>query len=233
MIYNFLLSFDRCIVFLVLIPAQAYITDNVKIEMEIEHVLPYGEHTFVEILHAIKKSSDDDIKEKHWNNGQAKTNMVGLHYWNTFPEIAKHLNEKFWKEALSMYIKRLKRIIAKSPPVTKKMLLYRGSEEDYYLKNNDFIFKEKGIVSCSISPNVFNVAHKLILTLLPKTKALFVAGLSVWGTKELEVILPPNTSYKLKYGKKTGNIYENESNAKNNVCGKAVKKIFVTNAVVI
>lgn len=105
------------------------------------------------------------------------------------------------KEALEMYKKDLKRIIAGAPKAKKKMILYRGSGFDIFRGSPGHWYKLKSFCSAA-----YNVNHAMIygrlftrITVLPGSPVLLVAGTNQWGTEgEYEVMVNLDTQYLIR-----------------------------------
>lgn len=106
------------------------------------------------------------------------------------------------RQALELYKKDLKRIIAGAPRAHKKMILYRGSSFDIFQGTRGHWYTLKSF--CSSSYNVENAAagygHTFTrITVLPGTPVLFVAGTNQWGyAGEYEVMVNIDTKYLIR-----------------------------------
>ena len=108
--------------------------------------------------------------------------------------------DKFWKNVIQQYINDLDDLINKSPSISKKMIVYRGVKNDYFLngtKNN--IYKTDSFVSTSINlPSAMKFADSYCcfkrITLLPGTKALLMAGISKYKN-EIELLLGTKSQF--------------------------------------
>lgn len=74
-------------------------------------------------------------------------------------DVMKHFSyERFWISVLELYRDSLQDIIKRAPATTKRMMLYRGVQTDFYLKDymdkRNSIFVAKGFVSTSSSITV-------------------------------------------------------------------------------
>jgi hypothetical protein len=146
----------------------------------------------------------------------------------------------FWKTCAELYAERLNAIIRGSPPVTKAMTVYRGQNTDYFLKGSKAgQYANPCFTSTSLSPSL---PMKFIdsgsgcclakIRLLPGTRAMFVAGVSEYP-EELEVLLPAGTVCQMLNGKRTTRVYMSNDAARYDVCGKALQRVFLTEAVVV
>lgn len=198
--------------------AKKYITKDVTLNYMIPDILHKGDYKLEYILTFLHENA----------------NLLSHRdlYKSIYPLI-KYLNKKFWTKCVHEYVIRVNKIIRDSPPVTKKMTVYRGVKNDYFLthsKKGKFV--NLGFLSTSLSPQVANsfITGNCCLTkitLLPGTKALFIGGISGLP-HELEVLLPEDTTYHMLYGKKTYLNYRNTETAKTDVCGELLSKLQVT-----
>lgn len=105
------------------------------------------------------------------------------------------------KDALELYKKDLKRIIAGAPKTKKKMIVYRGAGFDIFKGNPGHWYKLKSFCS-----GAYNVKHAAIyghlftrITVLPGSPVLFVAGTNQWGPEgEYEVMVNLDTQYLIR-----------------------------------
>ncbi len=105
------------------------------------------------------------------------------------------------KQALDMYKRDLKRIIAGAPKAKKKMILYRGSHFDIFMGTKGHWYKLKSFCSAA-----YNIKHALVygntftrITVLPGTPVLFVAGTNQWDEAgEYEVMVNIDTQYLIR-----------------------------------
>ena len=105
------------------------------------------------------------------------------------------------KDALELYKKDLKRIIAGAPKTKKKMIVYRGAGFDIFKGNPGHWYKLKSFCS-----GAYNVKHAAIyghlftrITVLPGSPVLFVAGTNQWDTAgEYELMVNLDTQYLIR-----------------------------------
>jgi len=116
--------------------------------------------------------------------------------------------DEFWQDVIRLYITDLDNLINKSPPTTKKMIVYRGVKNDYYLNGiKDHIYKTDSFVSTSINlPSALRFAGTDCcfkrITLLPGTKTLLLAGISKYKN-EIELLLGTNAQFYITKDKNT------------------------------
>lgn len=128
------------------------------------------------------------------------------------------LNNEFGIEAMNMYVKDLERIIKNSPKIEKKMIVYRGVNNDYFMEDRklNVYFKNKNFLSTSLNPavalhfsfevnpdyNPDNSESCCIseITLLPGTRCIWISGMSEYPA-ENEVLLNNGTTYLIRSNK--------------------------------
>jgi hypothetical protein len=102
--------------------------------------------------------------------------------------------ERFWKKVIKQCIDDLDNIISKCPATTKKMVVYRGVKDDYYLNGTpNHIYKTDSFVSTSINLiSALDFAGKNCcfkrITIMPGTRLLLMACMSVFQN-EFEFLL--------------------------------------------
>jgi hypothetical protein len=108
----------------------------------------------------------------------------------------------FWLKIIQIYVSDIDRIIKNSPPVTKKMYVYRSvNTRDYFLEGmkHRHIKSLNGFESTSLSAKAtFEFIGKKCcfqrITLLPGVRALLISCVSAFPT-ESEILLGHNTNY--------------------------------------
>jgi hypothetical protein len=158
--------------------------------------------------------------------------------------IATHLKAEFWFRAMEIYIEDLNRIVKSSPPLKKKLVVFRGVKSDYYLKGTkDNFYTNKGFVSTTLSTSValgFSGKEKDAkccvkrCVVLPGARLLFISGLSKFFN-ETELLMPTDSVFFVQNAKKTVYQYSNPHDKLNDICGESSKlfKIYVTDIVVV
>jgi hypothetical protein len=140
---------------------------------------------------------------------------------------------KFWQDVIRQYTYDLDAIIDKAPPTTRKMIVYRGVKDDYYLKGNkNHIYKTDSFVSTSINlPSALRFAGTKCcfkrITLLPGTKTVLLAGISKYKN-EIELLLGSKSHFYITKNK--GSIPRSTVDMCND---SASVKITVTDLVVV
>lgn len=159
-------------------------------------------------------------------------------FYQTMLLIFNNLNVKFWTECVKLYVERVNRIIRNSPPITKKMTVWRGVKDDYFLKGSKKgMYTNQGFISTSLNPNTAKgfVSNKCCLTkitLLPGSRAMFIGGISSYP-QEFEVLLPQDSVYYMLYGTKTVRTYQDNFYASTNVCGRLMRSLYMSEVVVV
>jgi len=105
------------------------------------------------------------------------------------------------KDALEMYKKDLKRIIAGAPKTKKKMIVYRGAGFDIFKGNPGHWYKLKSFCSGAYNVNHATAYGSLLtrITILPGSPVLLVAGTNQWDTAgEYEVMVNLDTQYLIR-----------------------------------
>lgn len=116
------------------------------------------------------------------------------------------------KDALEMYKKDLKRIIAGAPKAKKKMILYRGSKFDIFKGSPGYWYKLKSFCSAAYDLNHAMVYGRIFtrITILPETPVLLVAGTNQWGyAGEYEVMVNLDTKYLIRSRDVLRHVYYN------------------------
>jgi hypothetical protein len=112
-----------------------------------------------------------------------------------------HLPERVRREALTLYKKDLKRIIAGAPTSRKKMILYRGASFDIFTDSLGHWHTLTAFCSAA-----YNFAHSVVygstiqrITVLPGSPVLLVAGMNQWGKNgEYEIMVNIGTKYLIR-----------------------------------
>jgi hypothetical protein len=156
-----------------------------------------------------------------------------------------NLERNFWNESIEMFSKDLNRIIKKSPALKRRMVVFRGVKDDYYLKGSkNFFYKNSGFVSTSLSHRLANgfmnnddIKDNTIcclkrIVLLPGTHVLFISGLSRFPN-EMEILMSTDSVYVIKNAKRTLPSYNNEISKINDVCGENLYKLLMTDIIVV
>lgn len=139
---------------------------------------------------------------------------------------------KFWTHAIQRYIDDLSRIIRNAPALRKKMVVYRGVKNDYYLKGlAGKMYNTNSFVSTSLNlQSAINFSSEKCcfkrITLLPGTRVLLMDGVSVYPG-EFEILLNKDTQFYITNEK---TIVNRNTTA---VCPSAKGNITVTDAVVV
>lgn len=193
-----------------------------------EYIFPF----FIQVLSLLPTLvlPDDKLKIKITINKKSKTLLTWLkeikkmtksEAYPILLNIQEYFPYTFWVEVMDLFTEDLKRIIDKSPPVTKTLTIYRGVKDDYFLNGkNKKYYKNNTFVSCSLNPyhSLKYIPQQCCLkriSILPGSKALFMAGLSHFH--EFEVILNVDSIFYI-HQKKKYPIYKNDIDGTNDLC---------------
>lgn len=101
------------------------------------------------------------------------------------------------KEALDLYIKDLKRIVSKAPPLPKTMFVYRGVQDDIFKGKIGTRHKVDGFASAAYVPqSVYAPYNYLRIKLLKGTRVLLLQSLNDWTYEgEFEVLVNYGSHY--------------------------------------
>jgi hypothetical protein len=134
-----------------------------------------------------------------------------------------------------LYIRDIKNIFNKCPKVKKTIVIYRGSYNDYFLKNSyRGIHITKTLTSHTLNPKVA-VGYSGIDCCTMRVKlskgctAILIDNISAYEEED-EILLPFNTKYSIDYARHSINYYKNSM-----ICPDEAmaKKITVTDLTVI
>jgi hypothetical protein len=207
-------------------PEYAELEDSVVVKKGLSKYIPPKTYKIKKIFEIFEKKVMDD--------------RLVFDFLTQNAEFVMSIKDVFWERCVDRYIKRLNAIIRGSPPVTRAMTVYRGQITDYFLKKSKAgQYSNPCFTSTSLSPSLpklfTDVDSGCCLTkirLLAGTRAMFVAGVSEYP-KELEVLLPVGTVSQMLYGKKTIRVYISDDDAKSDVCGRELRRMLLTEAVVV
>lgn len=161
---------------------------------ESKHIRPLWPQVRKMILNGTYSDHEQWVKDfKNETNENERYHMYSRHITRIPTDIKK--------QALEMYKRDLKRIIAGAPKAKKKMILYRGSHFDIFKGTKGHWYKLKSFCSAA-----YNVKHALVygntftrITVLPGTPVLFVAGTNQWDEAgEYEVMVNIDTQYLIR-----------------------------------
>ena len=149
--------------------------------------------------------------------------------------IIDNYNTFEWNSILLLYIRDIKKIFNKCPKVKKTIVIYRGSYNDYFLKNSyRGIHITKTLTSHTLNPKVA-VGYSGIDCCTMRVKlskgctAILIDNISAYEEED-EILLPFNTKYNIDYARHSINYYKNSM-----ICPDEAmaKKITVTDLTVI
>jgi hypothetical protein len=133
-------------------------------------------------------------------------------------------------------IKTVNTAIDGAPPLTKKLVVFRGSKGDYYFNKDtpNMLFRNKGFISTSInrgSASAFMYGDSCCLsfiTLLPGTRMLWLEGITrVPG--EYEFLLSPKTTFFIRNHRVKKRFLGDEVK---DICNKFVGSLYNTSDIV-
>jgi hypothetical protein len=131
--------------------------------------------------------------------------------YSAFCQLFDLFNFDFWTDVAKLYKTDLKQIIGGCPKIKKKIVVYRGIKDGYILNGAvDKFYKSNTFVSTSMKMTTAGRFRKKIskemyttpyascclnkITLLPGSRALFLAGLSCIP-HELEVLINSDSTF--------------------------------------
>jgi hypothetical protein len=119
-----------------------------------------------------------------------------------------------WSKILLLYIRDINNIFEKCPSVRKTLVIYRGSNDDYYLKNSTHgVHITKTLSSHTLNPKVAigyaNIQCCIMrVKLSAGCKAILIDNISGYEEED-EILLPFNTKYYIDFARHSINYYKN------------------------
>jgi hypothetical protein len=119
-----------------------------------------------------------------------------------------------WSKILLLYIRDINNIFEKCPSVRKTLVIYRGSNDDYYLKNSTRgVHITKTLSSHTLNPKVAigyaNIQCCIMrVKLSAGCKAILIDNISGYEEED-EILLPFNTKYYIDFARHSINYYKN------------------------
>lgn len=124
-------------------------------------------------------------------------------FYDMLLDIADCFSVDFWIKNVALFCDSLDRIIKNSPPIEKKMIVFRGAKDKYWKKENSDLYHNNTFMSTSFNMKVpFDFAEgeccykKIILN--PGMRVLFIDPLSQIS-EENEILIGLNNSFKIIY----------------------------------
>ena len=154
-------------------------------------------------------------------------------------ELEEYIKAKYntfdWSKILLLYIRDVNNIFKKCPSVKKTLVIYRGSHDDYYLKNSTRgVHITKTLSSHTLNPKVAigyaNIKCCIMrVKLSAGCKAILIDNISGYEHED-EILLPFNTKYYIDFARHSLSYYKN-----NLICPDETqaKKITVSDLTVI
>lgn len=171
------------------------------------------------------------IKEYMYEKHKELSKLSRIDFEEYIIENYKDFN---WDKILLLYIRDINKIFNKCPAVKKTLVIYRGSYNDYFLKNST-----KGThITHTLSSHTLNpkiafgysgIGCCIMRVKLSKgCKAILIDNIS--GYDEDEILLPFNTKYYIDFARHSINYYKN-----NIICPDETqaKKVIVTDLSII
>jgi hypothetical protein len=126
-------------------------------------------------------------------------------FYYTLLDIADCFSVDFWIKNVALFCNSLDKIIKNSPPIEKKMIVFRGAKDKYWKKENSDLYQNNTFMSTSFNIKVpFDFSEgdccykKIILN--PGMRVLFIDPLSQIP-QENEILIGLNNSFKILYNK--------------------------------
>jgi hypothetical protein len=216
-----------------------FIRNNFVIDMDIDSVGNEIQRKSTLIVEKAQFKSNRDyilfyyqIKEYLYkkNAELSKSSRIELEEY-----IKTEYNTFDWSKILLLYIRDINNIFEKCPSVKKTLVIYRGSNDDYYLKNSTRgVHITKTLSSHTLNPKVAigyaNIQCCIMrVKLSAGCKAILIDNISGYEEED-EILLPFNTKYYIDFARHSINYYKN-----NLICPDETmaKKITVTDLTVI
>lgn len=216
-----------------------FIRNNFIIDKDIDSVGYENERKSTLIVEKTQFNSNRDyilfyyqIKEYLFNTKKEITKLSRIDFEKY---IIANYNNFEWNKILLLYIRDIKNIFKKCPVVKKPIVIYRGSNDDYFLKNSSRgKYIAKTLTSNTLNPKVA-IGYSGIDCCTMRVKlskgcsAILIDNISAYEGED-EILLPFNTKYQIDYARHSINHYKN-----NVICPDETiaNKIIVTDLSVI
>ncbi len=216
-----------------------FIRNNFIIDKDIDRVGYGNERKSTLIVEKKQFNSNRDyilfyyqIKEYLYSTKKEITKLSRIDFENY---IIANYKDFEWNKILSLYIRDIKNIFKKCPVVKKPIVIYRGSNDDYFLKNSTRgKYVANTLTSNTLNPKVA-IGYSGINCCTMRVKlskgclAILIDNVSAYEGED-EILLPFNTKYQIDYARHSINHYKN-----NVICPDETiaKKIIVTDLSVI
>ena len=184
------------------------------------HITPLWPQIRKFILNGTYRATSDWFREFKNTSDEAERYRLLTRHLSSVPASIK-------REALELYKKDLKRIIANAPKSRKKMILYRGTGFDIFKGTPGHWHTLKSF--CSAAYNIgwakmYGRSMMERITILPGTAVLLVAGTNQWGNNgEYEIMVNIDTKYLIRFRNVLRHVYE---------VGKYIEKRKVTDVII-
>ena len=216
-----------------------FIRNNFIIDKDIDRVGYENERKSTLIVEKKQFNSNRDyilfyyqIKEYLYNTKKETTKLSRIDFEKY---IIANYKDFEWNKILLLYIRDINNIFKKCPVVKKPIVIYRGSNDDYFLKNSvRGKYIAKTLTSNTLNPKVA-IGYSGIDCCIMRVKlskgcsAILIDNVSAYEGED-EILLPFNTKYQIDYARHSINHYKN-----NVICPDETiaKKIIVTDLSII
>lgn len=170
-----------------------------------------------------------------WNHSDKYIVLVSL--WHL-------MHQAIYKRTIELFQQDLTRIINMSPPLTRDIVVFRGVQNDFYLKGaKNGIYKNIGFVSTSLDidkaqffqrrkdGDLDNKCCIQRITLKKGTKVILMMSPSQYGD-EKEILLNHGSTYKIVQPRVLKTFYNNNYEKSYDICKKDTYQVIVSEIVV-
>lgn len=221
-----------------------YLNDRIgNIEHNNEYYFPFFMQAML-IIDNVEIEKDiivtiDGLKKKVSSWIETMKSSTNLKAYNIMMKIGKYFSYRFWVSAMELYKDDLKRIIANAPRTTKRMVVFRGVQSEYFVKEaKDSFYKTNNFMSATLKPYHATLYQRdkrccfKRIVVPPGSRILFITGMSFFN-KELEVLINIDSVFYIKNWKKTIRTYGDQQGVLTDVCLKNPKTIEITDAILV
>jgi len=186
----------------------------------------------------IPRSATLDVYMEHivrdyfkWNHSDRYIVLISL--WHL-------MHQAIYKKTIELFQQDLSRIIDKSPPLTKDITVFRGVQNDFYLKGaKDGMYKNIGFVSTSLDIDKAQFFQRRKdgdmdskcciqrITLKKGTNVILMMSPSQYGD-EKEILLNHGSTYKIVQPRVLKTFYNNNYEKSYDICHKDTYQVIVS-----